>query len=41
MPPFVWWGALAVAALIGVISSFVPAWGASRRSIIEALRYTD
>ncbi len=41
MPAFVWWGALAVAALIGVISSIVPAWGASRRPIVEALRYTD
>lgn len=32
---------LALAAFIGAVSSFVPAWGASRRSIVECLRYTD
>ncbi len=31
---------LGAALLIGLISSFVPAWGASRTSILEALRYT-
>jgi ABC-type antimicrobial peptide transport system permease subunit len=30
---------LVVALLIGLISSFVPAWGASRTTILEALRY--
>ncbi|MGA2134672.1 MAG: FtsX-like permease family protein [Bryobacteraceae bacterium] len=30
-----------VAATIGLLSSFVPAWGASRTSIVEALRSTD
>jgi putative ABC transport system permease protein len=30
-----------VAAGIGLISSFVPAWGASRTPIVEALRSTD
>ena len=30
---------LAVALLIGVASSFVPAWGASRTTILDALRY--
>ncbi len=32
---------LLVAALIGLVSSFIPAWGASRRSIVEALKFTD
>jgi len=31
---------LIVALLIGLISSFVPAWGASRTSILDSLRYT-
>jgi putative ABC transport system permease protein len=31
---------LAAAVLIGLASSFVPAWGASRRSILESLRYS-
>ena len=30
-----------VAVVIGLISSFVPAWGASRTPIVEALRSTD
>jgi putative ABC transport system permease protein len=30
---------LAVALLIGIVSSFVPAWGASRTTILDALRY--
>jgi putative ABC transport system permease protein len=29
---------IALAFLIGVVSSFVPAWGASRRPILEALK---
>lgn len=41
MPPFVWAFGLALAVLIGLISSLAPAWGASRRSIVEALRYAD
>jgi putative ABC transport system permease protein len=32
---------LAVAAAIGLISSLVPAWGAARTSIVEALRTSD
>jgi hypothetical protein len=32
---------LAVAAVLGVISCFVPAWTASRRPIVESLRFTD
>jgi putative ABC transport system permease protein len=32
---------LAVAAAIGVVSSFVPAWSASRTPIVEALRRND
>ena len=32
---------LAIAALIGLVSAFVPAYNASRLSIIEALRSTD
>ncbi|MBI1763420.1 MAG: ABC transporter permease [Acidobacteria bacterium] len=32
---------LLIAVTIGVVSSIVPAWGASRRSIVEALRFTD
>jgi putative ABC transport system permease protein len=31
---------LAVALLIGMASSFIPAWGASRTSILDSLRYT-
>jgi putative ABC transport system permease protein len=32
---------LLVAAMIGFISSVIPAWGASKRPITEALRFTD
>ncbi len=32
---------LLVAAMIGLISSFIPAWGAARRPIVEALRFSD
>ncbi len=32
---------LLIAVTIGVVSSIIPAWGASRRSIVEALRFTD
>jgi putative ABC transport system permease protein len=32
---------LLLAVFIGVASSFVPAWSASRRSIVECLRFTD
>lgn len=41
LPPPVIAICLSIAALIGVISSFFPAWGASRRSIVDALKYTD
>jgi ABC-type antimicrobial peptide transport system permease subunit len=32
---------LVVAAVIGLISAFIPAWNASRTSIVEALRSTE
>ncbi len=32
---------LLVAALIGLVSCLVPGWGASRRSIVESLRFSD
>jgi putative ABC transport system permease protein len=32
---------LGVAAMIGFVASLVPAWGASRRPIVDALRFTD
>jgi ABC-type lipoprotein release transport system permease subunit len=32
---------LLAAALIGIVSSLWPAWTASRKPIIEALRYND
>lgn len=32
---------LAAAAVIGLVSSAIPAWSASRMSIIDALRFTD
>jgi len=32
---------LGVAALIGLVSSFIPAWGASRRPIVESLKFSD
>jgi putative ABC transport system permease protein len=41
VPPSVAIICLFVAGLIGLISSIVPAWGASRRPIVEALRFTD
>ena len=41
MPGYVWAAALAVAITVGIVSSVVPALGATRRSIVEALRYTD
>lgn len=32
--------ALSVAVLIGVVSSFIPAWNAARTNILDSLRYT-
>lgn len=32
---------LFAAGMIGLVSSFIPAWGASRRPIIDALKYSD
>lgn len=32
---------LLVAGMIGLVSSFIPAWGASRRPITEALKFSD
>jgi len=41
LPGSMWIVCLAVAASVGVVSSVVPAWSAARRSIVEALRFTD
>ena len=41
VPPAVIAGGLLLAALVGVASSLVPALGASRRSIVECLRFAD
>lgn len=41
VPPEVIAFGLALAAFVGAVSSLVPAWGASRRSIVDCLRYTD
>jgi len=41
VPPSVVMICLLVAAMIGFVSSFIPAWGASKRSIVEALKFTD
>jgi putative ABC transport system permease protein len=38
--PLVGLGCVGVALAIGLLSSFVPAWSASRTSILEALRYS-
>ncbi|MDX2267359.1 MAG: FtsX-like permease family protein [Bryobacter sp.] len=40
-PPWLLAATLAVAVLIGLVSAFVPAWSASRRNIIDAMRVTD
>jgi putative ABC transport system permease protein len=41
VPPSVVVLCLLIAAMIGIISSIIPAWGASRRSIVDALKFTD
>ncbi len=41
VPPAVAMICLLVAMLIGLVSSIIPAWGASRRPIVDALRFTD
>jgi ABC-type antimicrobial peptide transport system permease subunit len=41
LPPQVAAVCLAVAALIGLLSALVPAFNASRMSILDALRSTD
>ena len=41
VPPWVTIFCLLIAVTIGVISSIIPAWSASRRSIVEALKFTD
>lgn len=41
LPPSVTTIGLLLAILVGVISSVIPAWTASRRSIVESLRFTD
>jgi len=41
IPPLLGLACLAIAAAIGVLSSTGPAWAASRKPIVEALRFTD
>ncbi|MEX2264507.1 MAG: FtsX-like permease family protein [Bryobacteraceae bacterium] len=41
IPPVLGLACLAIAAAIGVVSSTGPAWSASRKPIVEALRFTD
>ena len=41
MPNFIYGVGFAAAAVLGLLACFVPAWNASRLSIIEALRVTD
>lgn len=41
LPPVVILGGAALACFIGAISSFLPAWSASRRSIVDSLRFSD
>jgi putative ABC transport system permease protein len=41
IPPFVLGETLGVAVIIGILSAYVPARAASRRSIVEALRLVD
>ena len=41
LPPTMWILCMAVAVLVGVVSSIVPAWSAARRPIVEALRFKD
>lgn len=41
LPASMWGVCLAVAVLVGVLSSIMPAWGAARRPIVEALRFND
>jgi putative ABC transport system permease protein len=41
IPPLLGFACLVIAATIGVASSAAPAWSASRKSIVEALRFTD
>ena len=41
LPPTMWILCMAVAVLVGVVSSIVPAWSAARRPIVEALRFND
>ena len=40
-PPWVLGASMGIAVLVGLLSSIVPAWGASRRNIIDAMRVTD
>ena len=41
IPPSIMVVCLGVAILIGLLSAFFPAWNASRKSIVEALRFAD
>lgn len=40
LPPITAFLCLGIAALIGIVSSFVPAWNASRTNILDSLRYS-
>lgn len=40
-PPWVLASSMAVAVMVGLLSSFIPAWSASRRNIIDAMRVTE
>jgi len=41
MPDEIYWIGFGSAALLGLLACFIPAWNASRLSIIDALRVTD
>lgn len=41
IPAWVMGSAFLLAAIVGLASSCLPAWGASRRPIVECLRFTD
>lgn len=41
LPPAVILGGAILACFIGAVSSLLPAWSASRRSIVDSLRFSD
>lgn len=40
-PPWVLLASMAIAVVVGLLSSLIPAWSASRRSIIDAMRVAE